>query len=137
MVAIWGGLVVCSHVAGFALLVGHVPLTVVGGFAETLADDDLPPEQRRVFVETIRANAARMQRIVDDLLDLTRIESGGWVPKPEPTPVHSSCVHTPSSPHACANRFGSPSVHGNMNSPAKSAGCVIFSSWMSPGTSAT
>ena len=31
----------------------------------------------------ILANTHRMQRIVDDLLDLSRIESGGWVPKPE------------------------------------------------------
>ncbi|HEU4629436.1 MAG TPA: ATP-binding protein [Gemmatimonadaceae bacterium] len=58
------------------------PLTVVGGFAETLAEDDVEPEQRRAFAEAIRANAQRMQRIVDDLLDLSRIESGGWVPQP-------------------------------------------------------
>ena len=58
------------------------PLTVVGGFAETLTDDDLPPERRRQFAETILVNTQRMQRIVDDLLDLSRIESGGWVPKP-------------------------------------------------------
>ncbi len=58
------------------------PLTVVGGFAETLTDDDLTPERRRQFAETILANTRRMQRIVDDLLDLSRIESGGWVPKP-------------------------------------------------------
>jgi two-component system phosphate regulon sensor histidine kinase PhoR len=57
------------------------PLTAVTGFAETLLDEDIPPAQRRVFVETIRANAGRMQRIVDDLLDLSRIESGGWHPK--------------------------------------------------------
>lgn len=30
----------------------------------------------------ILANTQRMQRIVDDLLDLSRIESGGWIPKP-------------------------------------------------------
>src|SRR6185437_5714760 len=58
------------------------PLTVVGGFAETLTDEDLPPDRRRQFAETILANTRRMQRIVDDLLDLSRIESGGWVPKP-------------------------------------------------------
>jgi two-component system, OmpR family, phosphate regulon sensor histidine kinase PhoR len=57
------------------------PLTVVGGYAETLLDDGIPPEQRRRFVETIRDNATRMQRIVDELLDLSRIESGGWRPK--------------------------------------------------------
>jgi signal transduction histidine kinase len=57
------------------------PLTVVGGYAETLLDDSIPPAQRRQFVETIRENATRMQRIVDELLDLSRIESGGWRPK--------------------------------------------------------
>ena len=59
------------------------PLTVIGGFAETLVDDDdLPPAQRRRFAETIQAHAQRMQRIVDDLLDISRIESGGWQPNP-------------------------------------------------------
>ena len=56
------------------------PLTVISGFAETLADDDPPEAQRRQFAQAIRSNAQRMQRLVDDLLDLSRIESGGWVP---------------------------------------------------------
>ncbi len=60
----------------------RTPLTVVRGFAETLAADDVAPDARREFSEMIRANTARMQRIVDDLLDLSRIESGGWVPQP-------------------------------------------------------
>ena len=51
------------------------PLTAVSGFAETLLDDTIPPAQRQRFVETILDNAMRMQRIVDDLLDLSRIES--------------------------------------------------------------
>jgi signal transduction histidine kinase len=58
------------------------PLTVISGFAETLLDADIGPEQRRQFVGTIQANVVRMQRIVDDLLDLARYESGGWVPNP-------------------------------------------------------
>ena len=57
------------------------PLTAVRGFAETLLDHDIPADQRRSFAQTIRDNAERMQRIVDDLLDLSRIESGGWQPK--------------------------------------------------------
>jgi signal transduction histidine kinase len=60
----------------------RTPLTIIGGFAETLVDDDVPPDGRRRFAETILANTRRMQRIVDDLLDLSRIESGGWVPNP-------------------------------------------------------
>ncbi len=68
----------------FAANVSHelkTPLTVIGGFAETLRDDpELGAEDRTRFLETIEANARRMQRIVDDLLDLSRYESGSWVP---------------------------------------------------------
>jgi signal transduction histidine kinase len=60
----------------------RTPLTIVGGFAETLAEGDVPPEVQRQFAERILGNTRRMQRIVDDLLDLSRIESGGWVPNP-------------------------------------------------------
>ena len=62
----------------------RTPLTIVGGFAETLAGEDVPFEARRDFAERILDNTRRMQRIVDDLLDLSRIESGGWVPQPIP-----------------------------------------------------
>jgi signal transduction histidine kinase len=58
------------------------PLTVIGGFAETLGDDALDPDSRRQFATAILSNTRRMQRIVDDLLDLSRIESGGWTPNP-------------------------------------------------------
>ena len=60
----------------------RTPLTIVGGFAETLAHDDPPSETRKEFASMILSNTQRMQRIVDDLLDLSRIESGGWIPKP-------------------------------------------------------
>ncbi|MGK2962782.1 MAG: HAMP domain-containing sensor histidine kinase [Gemmatimonadaceae bacterium] len=57
------------------------PLTVIAGFAETLADDDVPEEMRRQFASTIHSNTERMRRIVDDLLDLSRLESGNWTPR--------------------------------------------------------
>lgn len=60
----------------------RTPLTIIGGFVETLQDDDVPPELRRQFLGMTEANVQRMQRIVDDLLDLSRIESGGWRPAP-------------------------------------------------------
>ena len=61
----------------------RTPLTIVGGYAETLVDDgDMPVVSRQTFLQTILSNTRRMQRIVDDLLDLSRIESGGWRPNP-------------------------------------------------------
>jgi signal transduction histidine kinase len=59
------------------------PLTSISGYAETLANDSLDVETSRRFLGVIMTNAHRMQRLVDDLLDLSRIESGGWQPAPE------------------------------------------------------
>ena len=73
------------------------PLTVIGGFAETLAEPDVPATQRETFARTILANVRRMQRIVDDLLDLSRIESGGWVPAPVRVDVASAAADALSS----------------------------------------
>ncbi len=53
------------------------PLTSIRGYAETLVDDDPPEQLRRQFLESIRNNTLRLQRLVDDLLDLSKIESGG------------------------------------------------------------
>jgi signal transduction histidine kinase len=65
------------------------PLTVIGGFAETLGDESMDPEVRRQFATAILSNTRRMQRIVDDLLDLSRIESGGWTPNPASIDIES------------------------------------------------
>jgi two-component system, OmpR family, phosphate regulon sensor histidine kinase PhoR len=58
------------------------PLTVIGGFAETLRDPQLQESDRQRFIDLLLGNTQRMQRIVDDLLDLSRYESGAWAPKP-------------------------------------------------------
>lgn len=59
------------------------PLTAIRGFAETLLDPELPPPLRAQFTQTVKDNADRLQRIVDDLLDLSRIETGGWRVEPQ------------------------------------------------------
>jgi signal transduction histidine kinase len=84
----------------------RTPLTIVGGFAETLADPDIPEESRREFAAMIVANTQRMQRIVDDLLDLSRIESGGWIPKPETIEVAELAGEVLASLQPAADRKG-------------------------------
>lgn len=56
------------------------PLTGILGFAEPLAEGDLPAEQAQLFAERIGANARRMRDLLSDLLDLARVESGTWEP---------------------------------------------------------
>lgn len=60
------------------------PLTSISGYAETLVTDEPDADTRRRFLSVILTNARRMQRLVDGLLDLSRIESGGWHPAAEP-----------------------------------------------------
>jgi two-component system phosphate regulon sensor histidine kinase PhoR len=55
------------------------PLTAMRGFAEALAEGDPPEPLRQQFLSSIQRNAVRMQVLVDDLLDLSRLESGTWV----------------------------------------------------------
>lgn len=59
------------------------PLTSISGYAETLVHDSVDQETSRRFLSVILANARRMQQLVDGLLDLSKIESGGWHPEPE------------------------------------------------------
>lgn len=63
------------------------PLTSMRGFAETLLESDPPDHLRREFLNSIRVNTVRLQRLVDDLLDLSRLESGGWVARREEVDV--------------------------------------------------
>ena len=63
------------------------PLTSIRGFAETLLDGDPPETLKRQFLTSIRDNALRLQRLVEDLLDLSRLESGGWTAGRDSTSV--------------------------------------------------
>ena len=63
------------------------PLTVIRAAAETVMDEGLPPDLRQQFLASIEGNTVRLQRLVDDLLDLSRYESGAWHPATEPVAV--------------------------------------------------
>jgi len=80
------------------------PLTVISGFAETLLDPGVSPAERRQFAGTIQTNVMRMQRIVDDLLDLARYESGGWVPNPVTVDVNAAAAEALGLVHGEATR---------------------------------
>jgi len=66
------------------------PLTAIAGYAETLAAETPASSETQRFAQVILENAQRMQRLVDDLLDLSRIESGGWQPEPENVDVEAA-----------------------------------------------
>ncbi|ADG07168.1 HAMP domain-containing sensor histidine kinase [Kyrpidia tusciae] len=51
------------------------PVTAICGLAETVVEEDLAPEERRHFLELIHREARRLEQLVRDLLDLSRLES--------------------------------------------------------------
>jgi two-component system phosphate regulon sensor histidine kinase PhoR len=58
----------------------RTPLTVLAGFLETVQELELDPRRTRDYVNLMAEQARRMQRIVDDLLALSALESS-----PEPS----------------------------------------------------
>ncbi len=51
------------------------PLTSILGYAETLAEDtELPPGERRDYLERILRNSRRLDDIIRDLIELSRLE---------------------------------------------------------------
>ena len=65
------------------------PLTVVAGFSEMLADDfaAYSPSEIEHYLKLICEQNARMQRLIDDLLTLSALESGTAGPVAEPVAV--------------------------------------------------
>ena len=76
----------------------RTPLTAIQGFAETLLTGALEdPANRRRFVEIIREHAARLARLTEDLLKLSRIEAGQLKLEFRPvsvTQLIESCIET-------------------------------------------
>jgi two-component system phosphate regulon sensor histidine kinase PhoR len=60
----------------------RTPLTSIRGFVEALEDGAVAePETAQRFLGKIRTHADRMAALVDDLLDLSRLEAGGRAPE--------------------------------------------------------
>lgn len=61
----------------------RTPLNGILGMTELALESELPPEQR-CYLETIQSSARTLVQIVDDVLDLSRIEKGQIRPEPRP-----------------------------------------------------
>jgi signal transduction histidine kinase len=82
----------------FIAIVSHelrTPLTSVYGAAMTLEKHDLDEERQRALLEIIRTEAARLSRLLDDILWVSRLDSGRarpFITRVEPLPLTADVV---------------------------------------------
>jgi len=57
----------------------RTPLASILGFSDLMLQRDLEPSDRRRYLELVRAEAGRLAALLNDLLDLQRIEEGAMV----------------------------------------------------------
>ncbi len=71
----------------------RTPLTTIKGYAETLLDSALGKDVAPRFVEVIKRHADRLEKIVEDLLMLSKIESKEFVLSIEPVSLSELIVN--------------------------------------------
>ena len=54
----------------------RTPLTSMRGFVELLLEREFPPEEQRQFLEIVDIEMKRLGKLIDDFLDLQRLEAG-------------------------------------------------------------
>jgi signal transduction histidine kinase len=82
----------------FIAIVSHelrTPLTSVYGAAMTLGKRDLDEQRQRALLEIISTEAARLSRLLDDILWVSRLDSGRarpFITRVEPIPVTADVI---------------------------------------------
>ena len=57
----------------------RTPMTSILGYADLLMDDSRSTTDRKAFLATVRRNAEHLLQLINDILDLSKIESGKMV----------------------------------------------------------
>ena len=68
----------------------RTPLNAIEGFSRVIVETD-SPEDRMKFFEIIESNNNRLMSLVNEILDLSRVESGEIVMKKTPTDLNDLC----------------------------------------------
>jgi K+-sensing histidine kinase KdpD len=85
--------------ARFLAVISHelrTPLTTIASFTESLDTDDLAPDERSVALAAVRRNTERMLTLVDDLMEVSRLQTGDL-------PLRPGCVDLTTTIRAAAD----------------------------------
>ena len=87
----------------------RTPLSTLIGYTETLREqaDDIDPETRERFLAVVHDEARRMQRVVEDLISLSRIEAEKLIAPTEAVALRPLIDHALGSARRIADERGS------------------------------
>ena len=60
----------------------RTPMTTIGGFVSGILDDTIPPEKQKDYLKIVYDEVARLSRLVNSFLDITRLQSDKLTLKP-------------------------------------------------------
>jgi signal transduction histidine kinase len=92
------------------------PLTGVKGFVATLLSkwDKLNDDQKKMMLQTVNADADRLTRLIAELLDVARIDTGRLSLYPRPVDLRAAVDRVVASVHAGTGREIAVEVHGDL-----------------------
>ncbi|MFS4460359.1 response regulator [Bdellovibrio sp. HCB2-146] len=67
----------------------RTPLGVILGFAELMGTEELEREEREKYLDVISRNGKSLTRIIDDILDLSKIEAGKFETEMAPVKIQN------------------------------------------------
>jgi signal transduction histidine kinase/DNA-binding response OmpR family regulator len=68
----------------------RTPMNAILGFSELLQSDLQDPKHRK-YLQSIRSSAASLLQLINDILDMSKIEAGVMELRPEPTDTRELC----------------------------------------------
>ncbi len=109
-----------AHVERYTQALAHeikAPLAALRGAAELLAEDDasMPPAQRARFLQNLRTESARIQAIVEKLLQLAALENRRTLKAPAPVELAQLLRETLA---AAEPALRAKNIRANLDAPA-------------------
>ena len=65
----------------------RTPMNAIVGFSSMLSNDKLPAERQASYIEVIQDNSHRLMQLIDDIVDISKIETGQVTFHPETFPL--------------------------------------------------
>jgi len=85
----------------------RTPMTSILGYSDLLMDDSLGAADRKTFLATVRRNAEHLLQLINDILDLSKIEAGKMVMDLGPCHLPSTVADVASMMRLRAEQRGS------------------------------